>query len=227
MRLIIVFLILCRPILGQQSKIIPATSIQQNDHFLELKRLKILNSGKISHPQDITGFKIKICSFFSWGLGKEEESIDFKTKKARLFSNRTNIKKSKDNRDSIFYLKSEYFLDTSDMVQIVNDINLEKRVFTFPIGDSINHINFENLVKEAPETIILSCIDCTQYYLELTIYSKADTVNYSCQFDETFAEMDALLKNNPVDVQSLLNWLYLFKILNLSIPEHHIVKYIQ
>lgn len=204
--------------------------LSQNCLPYEFMKWKILNATIKDTSIKITEIKIKLVSSYSWGFGSQVETIDFKSNKSKLSADKMQIKRTydklnqKDKKDSTYFKKIKYSVDIYKINQIINDIFLNKMSIQIQVGDSIKSINLKN--KKNGETCFSDCMDGTYYNLEYTIFSKLDSIKLNYHFNSCSSNGVTICSTNgPENINSILDWLYIYKLTNLTICNEETVKY--
>ncbi len=210
-------------ILPVQFQNINCNSLFQNCLPNTIVNWHLLNSTIKSKPEKISGMKIVLNAKYSWGQGKQVETLDFKLDGSTLFADRPKIVRTKDNKDSVFFNDILYSFDESQVAQIINDIYLNKMIVQIPDGDSLVTIDMSNKINES--TCFNNCSDCTEYELEYFIYTKSDTIHLSYNFDNSLNRGIVLCEmEGSANIKLILDWLYIYKLINVTIPYHKIAN---
>lgn len=202
----------------------------QNCLPYELMNWRILNANIKDTTLKITGMTIKLNSAYSWGFGSQIETINFKLKKDKLVANKIEVKRSYGNNvqpnknDSSYYNNVNYLAETSKINQFLTDIYLNKMLVQIQIGDNLKSINLKT--KKNGITCSSDCSDCTGYNLQYIIYSQSDSITLNYRFDSGLSGGPTICSTNgPENIKSILDWLYICKLTNLTFDKHEITNY--
>ena len=199
----------------------------QNCLPYELMNWKILNATIKDTSIRITGITIKLSSGYSWGFGSQVETINFKLDKSKLVADKMQVsrKYEKNNRankkDSIYIKKIDHSVEVAKINQFIKDIYLNKMLVQIQDGDSVKSINLKN--KKNGTTCFVDCKDCTGYNLQYLIYNQSDTIKLNYGFNSALSSGVTICSpNGPEDIKSILDWLYIYKLTNITFYKHEI-----
>jgi hypothetical protein len=202
----------------------------QNCLPYELMNWRILNANVKDTSLKITGMTIKLNSGYSWGFGSQVEIINFKIKNSKLVANKMEVKRYYDKNvqpnknDSSYYNNVNYSVEVSKINQFLEDIYSNKMLVQIQIGDSLKSINLKT--KKNGITCFSDCSDCTGYNLQYIIYTHTDTINLNYGFDSGLSSGPTICSTNgPENIKSILDWLYIYRLTNLTFDKHEITKY--
>lgn len=203
----------------------------QNCMPYELMDWRILNASIKDSSLIIKGMTIKLNSDYSWGFGKQVETINFKVDKSKLVADKMQVIRSYDinyhpnKKDSTYTNKVEYSVETAKINQFIQDIYSNKMLVQIQVGDSVKSIDLKNK-KNATTNLSSVCYDCTGYNLQYLIYSQSDTITLMYSFDSGFKDGVTInLQNGYVNIKSILDWLYIYKLTNLTFYRNKITTY--
>ena len=199
----------------------------QNCMPYELMDWRILNVKIKDTSLAITGMTIKINSRYSWGFGRQSETINFAIHESNLVANQIEVNREFDKyrkpiqSDSIYLLNIDCSIEINNLRQILKNMYANEMSIQIQVGDTLKTINLKD--KKNGETCLSSCSDCTVYSIQFIIFCKADTITLSYRFD-SFLDNGLIIcsTNGPENLKSFLNWLYVYKITNLALEKHPI-----
>lgn len=203
----------------------------QNCLPYELMNWSILNANTKDTLLKITGMTIKLNSSYSWGLGSQVETINFKLKESKLVANKMEVNRiyqkgiQPNMNDSTYYNIVNYSVEVSKINQFLKDIYSNKMLVQIQIGDSLKSIDLRTqkntgIIRELP------CSDCTYHYLQYTIYSHTDTIKLNYGFNSGFRSRPIIFPTNePVHIRAILDWLYIYKLIELTFNNNTTLRY--
>ncbi len=209
-------------------KKVECTRCLQNCIPNELIDWNILNNNIKSEIKKIKKLEVTVNSNYSWGMGSKSETIVYKSKCNKLHSDFITVKKTAGPRS-----KEEFGHITEQTISHKNDIkkeeikiilnNMYNQVLKIPftLKDTNVVINLMDKKNGGP-LVSNSCSDCTFYGLKYTFYTENDTIVFRHSFnDGNTSGADICFYNNCRENLSLIaNWLYLYKFVNLTHPQH-------
>jgi hypothetical protein len=200
----------------------------QNCLPYELMNWRILNATVKDTSLKITGMTIKLNAEYSWGFGSQIETINFNIKDSKLVADRIEVNrkdgKNVANKDSNYFNKMKCSVEVSKINQLLKDIYSNEMLVQIQVGDSVKSINLKN--KKNGSACSSSCSDCTYYYLQYVIYSEPDTIKLNYEFDSGYGGGVTICSSNgPENIKSILDWLYIYKLTNLTFDKHEITTY--
>lgn len=197
----------------------------QNCLPYELMNWKILNANIKDTALPITGMTIKLSASHGWEQGTTVEEINFKINKKQLVADQMKVFRDHNElaypnkKDESYIKKMKYKVEVSDINQLLKDIYLNKMVIEIQVGDSVKSINLKN--KKNGSTCSFNCSDCTYYNLQYSIYSKSDSITLNYTFDSFLSSGVAICQENGMeDLRAILNWLYIYKLTNMTFYKH-------
>jgi hypothetical protein len=183
----------------------------------ELIKWKILNNTLKDSANPINKIKITLLSNYNLENGKRSETFIFKKRKSNLVSKRIYLNRTKGSSSSI-----KNSIKKSSFEAILSDIYTEKLVI-YPIIDSSAIINLTN--KKNGMECFSDCSHCSRYSLSYTIYTLSDTINLNYGFEGTMNNgISICSKYGPEDIKSILEWLYIYRLTNLTFKDHLLVN---
>lgn len=198
----------------------------QNCMPYELLSWKILDA-KIKNPwAEITGFKVSISVGYSWGFGSEGETIEFKKHKSNFVAKTIQIRRVKDKKDSSYFTKIDYSFKESDLKNIIQDMYDRKLKVDVKQRDTLKVINLEKK-KNGYASCSSMCSDCAHYTIQYLIYTKADTLKITYGFNSGGSSkltICSYTSNEPVSIKDFADWLYFYKIANLTMPKQELIR---
>ncbi len=202
--------------------------LMQNCLPYEFMDWKILNATIKDTLFNIVGMTIKLNSDYGWNGGSQVETVNYLVKNSKLVANKTIINRFYDNvvpprKDIVYSNRTKYSVDVSTIHQLLKDIYSNKMLVQIQVNDSIISINLNN--KKNSINCSSSCSHCIEYDLQYLIYSHTDTIKLSYN-SESF--INGLLicypPDEPQNIKSILEWLYIYKLLHLTFYKHEIVQ---
>ncbi len=204
----------------------PCTDITQNCLPYELIDWKILNVNTRDTAINITGMQINIHGSYSWGFGSQLETIYFKINKTKTLRSKIRNIRFKDNLkpDTSYLLnKIPHSFETKKLKEILSDIVRNNLNVKFKIGDTLKTINL-NRLNNGNSPCSSSCMDCSFYSITYTIYTDKDTIKLGYGFYSDLGNGVDLCADATQDIKSLANYLYILKLIYLTIPDHEIAR---
>lgn len=198
-------------------KPITCDNIEQNCLPYEFINWKILNINTKDTAFNILGLRINV----DFDL---KETIDFKFIKSKMLVSRSITTRGIQKPDTIYYNKSGHSFETNKLKNILNDIILSKLIINFQIADSLKTINLNN-IKNGLSPCVTSCDDCSYGSLGFEIYTNKETIKFGYGFMSDLGNGIDLCTYDVQDIRILLDYLYILKLINLTIPEHYVAKF--
>lgn len=199
----------------------------QNCLPFEFINWNILNTSVKDTLSKITGMSITFVSRYSWGRGRNVEKINFKLKRQKLILKNTHTERVYDKNiypkknDSVYVIQAKYSVDVSKIYGFIKELYSNNMIVK--IDDSIKPINLHT--KKNGQTISASCMDCTNYSCEYEIYRVKDTIKITYGFNSSLKYGPEINSSNELyNIKSILDWLYIYKLLNLTIEKHNITS---
>jgi hypothetical protein len=174
---------------------------------------------------------VEINYSYSWGQGKQKDEITFKRKGSKLRSKRINTTRTKsrlklkEGEEQVTYSKErfKYSLYESDLRKLIPDMLVPSLIYSYEINGTMDSIDFRNK-RSHSLNFLPDCMDCTRHKISLSLISKKDTVRIGFSSYNMSPGVSSYTKVEPIDVQSVLNWVYMYKVMNLVLPEYGITK---
>lgn len=209
---------------------ITCDNLSQNCLPYELMNWKILNANIKDTLLKITGMTLKLNSGYSWDFGNQIEIVNYKLKKSKLVSKKIEVKRNYDKNiqpsknDSSYNKSVNYSVEVSKINQFLKDIYSRKMLVQMQIGDSLKSINLKT--KKNGHTCSWQCSDCASYNIQYIIYSNKDTINLNYGFESGLLSNGPTIcaSNGPENIKSILDWLYIYKLTNLTFDKHELTK---
>ena len=210
-------------------QIISCDDISQYCLPYELMNWRILNVIIKDTSLNITGMTLKLNSN-GWGSGSQVETINYKLEESKLVANKMEDKRNYDknvqpnHNDSSYYTNVNYSVEVAKIIQFLKDIYSNNMLVQVQIGDSLKSINLK-IKKNGITCFDGGCSDCRVYNLQYMLYSHTDTIKLNYGFTSLLSGPTICSTDGPENIKSILDWLYIYKLMNLTFDQHKVTNY--
>lgn len=184
-------------------------------------KYKILNADFKNAPTKIKGVQINFNTNSNGQLGtfSKTEIINYKRKFSKFTSDKLITKVEINKQTTTENTNFNHSFRAKELEQIITDVYNKKISLAIQMNDSIKIIYPLN--KKTDESCLHSMLSShpTYYTIDYFIFTKSDTVKLNY-----FIGDEGGLEVCPTQGNLLLDWLYMYKLLNLSIANNKTTK---
>lgn len=192
--------------------------------FNQLK-WNILNANIKDPNLGIMGLDVMIKVTYGNSMGWESETLKYELENDTLVANRIEFKRvcnpefNSYSRDTSMVIGAKYKIAKYKLNEFLNDLYTNN--LNIYINDTVEPIDLTK-IKNSEVGCIPMCMDCSHINYFFTIHSKSEKIDINYGLAETIGGLiDCIMMNFGVDIKSVIDWLYFYKLAYLALPNHH------
>ena len=182
----------------------------------------------ISAP--LTGLTITLDSFYPSGLGRQVETWMYRATDEQLLTRGVWIRRVSDTADSTYFQAQLQAVSSAALLDLWRELTAARPEIRVLVDGQVQALNLARKARppaHKPDVTELSgiCSDCPIYYWNFQLYSAKDTVSAYYGLDGMrLAEPTLHPPDRVRQAREVLEWLFMYKLIQLTLPTHKISR---